>query len=173
VTTATQPQPYSPASVPPTGDERSRFMLPSGPNGANSAPAQTAVVCYQTILQQRVGESERVNRNKIVALRKIAQAEGEYVLIPAGSLAVVQTHASRFGDGKLGRKVSETGGAFLDAILLDAERFDNARESEVYEAARLMAEQGQFIGRDLLNLNRILTRIVLTKHGAPEAGLDL
>lgn len=167
MSTATQPQPYSPTEVPATGDNRSRFMLPTGPGGANTPPTQAVLACYQNLLQDRRAESQRIDRNREIKLQKISQTtDGEYVVTPAGTRRVVTTHESRFGDGKLGKKYTETGGAFLDTLLLDADRFSAARESDIWENGRLLAEQGRFIGRELQQLNEMLALIVLTKHGA-------
>lgn len=156
---------YDILEVPPRAGASSRFAIATSPTGINVTPAANLSICYGHALQQRVAEAEPLAPlAKDVILRKLVRtATGAYELRDCRALRLVPD-AKPVGSGRFA-KLNVQGGALLDDLFLGGEAWRQARDTDIYEAARQLAAAESIQGNDLRRLNELVQLAILARAG--------
>jgi hypothetical protein len=157
---------YNLHEVPARDGSRSRFALTSSPTGVSLTPGKAVTVAYLNLVDERRKQAEPIGElSKEIPLRKIGRlADGSgYAVVDSGSVVAVPD-AKPAKTGKH-HKSNLAGGSLLDDAFLGGPSFREAHDRDLYEAARVVAEEEQMRATDLLDLNRAVQLLVLARAG--------
>jgi hypothetical protein len=157
---------YEPRNAPARGGTggESRFATTTSPAGQNVTVQEAILLALQPLLADRLAEAQTLTPEKqTIQLQKIGRtSEGDYVLVPLRSLAVVPD-SKPVTTGRYARR-TRTGGDAVDHILL-GEDWKRLRPEDVAEAFRECAEMYRFEGRALRRLSELLCLTQLARAG--------
>lgn len=141
------PASYDILDVPATGDNGSRFALPSSPAGHAANPDEVIAGVYTHLIVRLQEQAQDLAPSKAsISLKKVVQDDsGQYVLAPRCELTGTPTKASA-RPGSYG-KLKLSGAALIDDLLLGGEEGQKANDEQINAALLQMHEDLQPHGR--------------------------
>lgn len=162
----TTPVRYEFRDVPPTGTSKTRFMLSHGPGGATSEPVNIVTLALNVLgLERRAATPSVIPATTTVPLKRVGidVATGEYVLVDRGSLSRVPTREA-VRSGKF-VKLDVSGAALLDEVFVGGPAYTMARDEQIWDALRQLAEDVKAEGRTLRLLSDEVACLVALRAG--------